>query len=60
MIDAETIEEWEDTDGEHVLVHGFDSEAGEWRSDWIHVEDLEEAGRTDILRDMGLIRRWAA
>lgn len=49
MIDPETIEEFDECDGESVSCFGFDPETGAWTWGWVHLEDIEEAGREDIM-----------
>jgi hypothetical protein len=49
MIDPDTIEDVDDSDGEALHAYGRDSDTGEWRWQWIAVETLLEAGRGDLV-----------
>lgn len=49
MIDPDTIEDIDDCDGECVLAYGYDSETKAWKWDWVALEVLADAGRTDII-----------
>ncbi|MDF2810412.1 MAG: hypothetical protein K0S56_1443 [Microvirga sp.] len=60
MIDPETIEEWEECDGEAVSCYGFDPDTGEWAWGWVPLENIEENGRTDILDALFPVRREGA
>ncbi|MCB4771451.1 hypothetical protein LGR54_22845 [Ancylobacter sp. Lp-2] len=60
MIDPETIQDFDDCDGESVSCYGFDTETGQWGWGWVPLEDLEEAGREDILDALFPARRHDA
>lgn len=57
MIDPETVEEWEDCDGEAVSCFGFDPDTGQWGWGWVALEYIEEAGREDIMERLFPHRR---
>lgn len=52
MIDAETIEDWDDCDGNSIYCYGYNSETKEWEWGWCDIADLEIEGRLDILRQL--------
>ena len=49
MIDPDTIEEVDDCDGEAVLAYGYNPVSKAWEWAWVQMEELAEAGRTDII-----------
>ncbi|MFN3832149.1 MAG: hypothetical protein ACK4SQ_07980 [Allorhizobium sp.] len=49
MIDPDTIEDIDDCDGESVLAYGYNPISKEWAWEWVPMEELAEAGRTDII-----------
>lgn len=49
MIDPDTIDDIDDVDGEEVLCHGYNPLKKTWTWDWVPMEHLHEAGRTDII-----------
>lgn len=49
MIDLNSIEEADDGDGESVHVYGIDPADGKWKWQWVSIEELCEAGRSDIV-----------
>jgi hypothetical protein len=54
MIDASSIEDFDDTDGESVHAFGCDADTGTWQWAWVPLEYVYEAGRTDIIDGLGL------
>ena len=54
MIDPDTIEDVDDCDGESILAYGYNPIDRVWVWEWVPMEELAEAGRTDIIaRVMG-------
>lgn len=49
MIDPETIEEFDDCDGESVHVYGLDNDTGKYSWGWVPLDYVAERGRSDII-----------
>lgn len=49
MIDPDTIEDIDESDGEVIHVYGRNSVTGRWEWKWVPVETLIEAGRGDLV-----------
>lgn len=49
MIDPETIEDFDQCDGEDANVYGYDPETDSCDWGWVPIRVIEEAGRTDVL-----------
>jgi hypothetical protein len=49
MIDLNTIEDADECDGESLRVYGRDVTTGHWQWQWLPVEVLIEAGRSDLV-----------
>lgn len=54
MIDTDTIDEFEDCDGYTVWAYGYNTVTEKWEWSAVTLEDLQEGGRTDILRRLGI------
>ena len=55
VINTDSIEEVEDFDGEAAFCFGQDGNSTDWRWEWVPIEALMEAGRTDILQSVGAL-----
>ncbi|MGU3493674.1 hypothetical protein ACLBXM_06485 [Xanthobacteraceae bacterium A53D] len=49
MIDPTTIEDIDDCDGESIYCYGFDPDSGKWECQWVPLEYVADAGRSDII-----------
>lgn len=55
MIDTDTIDDFEDFDGDTLWAYGYNTVTKQWVWSAVPIEDIYEGGRTDILRCLGLM-----
>lgn len=54
MIDPDTIEDIDDCDGDSIWAYGYNTVSKQWEWGAVPLEYVYDAGRTDILRRLGL------